>query len=114
MRVFGNRLNLFPIFVFLFIFVFPDFVFKIRSQTPCYSGKTCFVVLKTESVFKTATKQAISILISLGDNALKIWESSSIEFIYQDDKASINIKTEPIFKTAPKQSISILISFGET
>jgi hypothetical protein len=47
-----NRLNLFPVFVFLLIFVFCDFVFKTSSKTPHYGYKTCFVVLETENCFQ--------------------------------------------------------------
>jgi len=58
-----NRLNLFPVFVFLLIFVFCDFVFKTSSQTPHYGYKTCFVVLETENCFQNRLPNSLHVLV---------------------------------------------------
>jgi hypothetical protein len=63
--VFGNRLNLFPFFVFLRVFVFLVFVFKTSNRTLVYSAETCFVVLETENLFsKQVAKQAPSLILT--------------------------------------------------
>lgn len=49
--VFGNNLELFPIFLFSPVLVFTNFCFQNNCQTVSDVTETCFGVLKTENLF---------------------------------------------------------------